>query len=283
MNGRMLRRGFIPKTDFGKTIISMDFHDWWNLDGRIYPTIQHMIDAGAVERNESGKLRLVVTPNPSFTPWYQIVPSMTRDCSLWHEVYFNNFHFVPKGCMNCWKVVIKVKSVFELFKLKDLLIELNLPSKCGVDVRKFTNSVYIGFFYTNSPAEGKVIYDKVAPVLKEAFPKAPVILKRGCTEMEMEFPPSSSWRYTPNTEHLERQLNSVFIETPNPALGPQMALLKSNIFRFWLDHAYSIGDNTWSKVLDSEGYIPPKHLYPPAETYHTKSVEEIHARLNEGG
>ena len=43
------------------------------------------------------------------------------------EIIFNDYDVIPKYCFDCYKVLITVRSVLELFKLLMIFEKLDLP------------------------------------------------------------------------------------------------------------------------------------------------------------
>jgi hypothetical protein len=117
----------------------------------------------------------------------------------------------------------------------------------------------------------------MSQALKEnGFPDAKVILKRGCTEMELKYPDSTQWVHTPQSQQLQMKLDSLIDRTEVPEL-PQENLTVQTVFRRWILRAYGIGDPTWRAALQYEGYEDPgEFLYQPPITYHDKTHKELY-------
>ena len=223
----------------------------------------------------NGKFRrnMVATARTD-TPWAHNTITMDRACDLWHEVYFQQFSFVPRGCRNCWKISMTLSSVYDLFLLREFQkTHLEWEGKCGVDQRRYTPARYAGFWYVPmgfSLEEARAYYETILTHLKEEFEPyvvAPwkIILKRGCTEMEQHSRrdcgvASDKWdELFSKSDPLEDCLNEVF-EADDPAIheiaqNPSVAI---HIERFWIEWAFAIGDATvW--LLDSEKTLLDKN------------------------
>ena len=62
----------------------------------------------------------IVTTTPSKSvdaPWYYTRQHPELNCNLWHHITFRVFDILPQGCMSCWKVVVRPRTVKELFML----------------------------------------------------------------------------------------------------------------------------------------------------------------------
>ena len=70
--------------------------------------------------------------------------------------------WVPSKCMGCWKVVVRLKTLKQLFSLLQLQMRMGRPSKCGIEVRESVNGLYGGYFYNHSLEEGLECYSAVA-------------------------------------------------------------------------------------------------------------------------
>jgi len=140
-------------------------------------------------------------------------------------------------------VVIKPRNLKELLKLTDILHERQFPSKLGIDRRDYTYGPWAGFVYGDSIEEGQKYARKLRKLLDERIsPDVPLILKRGCTEMEA-IKPSNEWdEMSPEEVLLERRLNDSFEFEENETR--HSAWMIEDIKYRWLRHAIQIGDPT---------------------------------------
>lgn len=53
-------------------------------------------------------------------PWVSSGIDTYRDCSVWHEFVFQRYHVIHPGCMACWKIVYKPKTLEETFAILKL-------------------------------------------------------------------------------------------------------------------------------------------------------------------
>jgi hypothetical protein len=124
--------------------------------------------------------------------WCHPKQDRTRKCFHYMQLLFDKCKMIAKRCFNCWKVVVRPRTVEELFKLLDLEIDYvriyDKPCKCGIETRDFVEGLYGGYFYNDSLQEGKECYEIVRKMVSERIsPDIVVALKRGCTEYELEF------------------------------------------------------------------------------------------------
>jgi len=193
-------------------------------------------------------------------PWIFAGPHPhTPNCSLWNQFYFSKFGLIPRYCRTrCHKVVVKPRTVKELFLVHEVQKALNHPGKCGVDTRPYTNAAYAGFWYCRSMEEGRERYKEVREHLDQYLPDGrniPLILKKGCTEMEdprNKGGKSSDQWGEPNQEEtdFEDRLDHMFSRHDPHVTQPEW--LKQKIQLDWLEYAYSIGDSTYKEVIPTD-------------------------------
>lgn len=282
----MMRSARLKKSAAGSTPGSLMYNDFWNEDPRIANIITQLARRQGIEQTAHGKLRLRTSPDSVSAPWYFIRHGSNRDCLLWHDLFFNEFGIIHSACMSCWKVVIythkdpEKQTVIDLFRLQEVLLKLQLPSKCGCDVRNYTRARYAGFIYGDSLEQGLKHHAIVSAELKDIFPDANIILKRACTEYELRHPNSNEWRCSEAQLEFEEKLSDIFASTEvNNHLTTDFA--QAQVRRVWIEYAYGIGDSTWREALIRCGYEDPgPDLYPPLVTYHDKTPEQLAEMFN---
>jgi len=248
-------------------------YQFLHFDEKYRKVIRELISSGQFKINASGKLEPADPKGILNSPWIFIGPRARRKhCQIWNAIYCGKFGIIPRVCrFYCWKTVIKPRNVLELFKLVDVLTLLNLPSKCGADRRNYTYGAWAGFVYADSLEEGKEYYRQVRKAVDKAIsPEVEVILKRGCTEMEM-LKPSNQWDNWPEEERqLEWQLDDLFCL--NEINFSQSQWLINDIKEGWILRAIEIGDPTARQAL--ELYSGQKDLWDKIVshpiTYHDK-------------
>lgn len=206
------------------------------------------------------------------TPWISQCQTEERKCNLW-GVYFNNYGIISQGCLKCYKIVMSIPTIRDLFQVLAYQKDEKITCKCGIERRKYVGKVgkYGAYWYTplgGGIEEGRKIYSRV----KEKF-SFPLILKRGCTEFEMMYHPSSKWdeiakeRDWVTTEML---LDSLFVADPM-ALRVEMntpKLLEMSIIRRWVEYAFEHGDETYLDFTDN------RPLKIDLQTYHKEEKDD---------
>jgi len=252
-----------------------------NLEGSYYQAVSDsdiitkfrpLLQSGGWKlRDEDGKICATGVGMTWDTPWHHVVHDAFFDCQRWHKILFDLFSvtmppgsgFVPSSCQQCWKVVVRPKTLLGLFSLLDLQKFLALPSKCGIETRNYVNGLYGGYFYNHSLEFGlenyKLVREKVneTPHLGE---DTSVVLKRACTEFEMRLGDSSEWKVTPKQLQIETTVNKWFVR--NNVVREQPAHAIANVHRKWIEYAYSNGDETYKHFTGG------KPLYKAVKTYH---------------
>jgi len=205
------------------------------------------------------------------TPWHHVKHHPDLDCNFWHKILFDMVsmklpekdRFVPSECQKCYKVVVKPKTVKQLFVLVELEKALGLPSKAGIEIRQTVPRLYGGYFYNIGLDQGKECYKTVRETV-DAFPglgpDVDVILKRACTEYEHELGPSDKWEITQQQIVIEKFINRYFGRDDHHRIQPDHAI--TYVHRTWIEWAYQNGDDTYLEFTNG------KPLYEPYVTYH---------------
>lgn len=210
-------------------------------DERFNKKIEKLIERGEFKIGPSGRL---IAGNPQGAkniPWIFLnLNTRHKFCGIWNSIYCGRFHLIPSPCrFGCWKVVIKPKTLKELFVVYEVLKSLDLPSKCGMDLRDYTYGAWAGFIYADTLPEGRRYYQAIRELISDDIS---IILKRGCTEME-RLKPSLLWdNFSQDDLFKEQQLNDVF--EFSEMHFTQGEWLKARIKERWIRHAIAIGDTT---------------------------------------
>lgn len=191
-------------------------------------------------------------------PWVYVQSDPCARCDLYHRVFFNVLDHIHSYCRECWKVVVRPQTLVQLFDLYELERELGVPCKCGIELRDSVEGLYGGYFYTRSKEEGLERYKQVRKLVDEYLsPDVPVILKRYCTEFELNGPirkghgPSDK---TPNCTKEELDMEQ-YIEAHFPKIGynnKQPKHLIASVMKRWIHHAFSHGDMTYKEFTNGE-------------------------------
>lgn len=216
-------------------------------------------------------------------PWIFIGnDSRNKFCGMWNPTFTRQFGIIPTACrFSCWKVVIKPRNVKETFECYEILLTLNLPSKIGIDKRTYTFGPWAGFVYCNSLRNGRRTHKHVRAHIPEEIP---VILKRGCTEMEMLLP-SNLWDQMSHADiEKEEYLNDMFAFREERFY--QSDWWKSEIKERWIEHAIGIGDPTARETFEKYAADPTAwdRIVAHSVTYHEEEDDdENEAEASSGG
>ena len=246
----------------------------------IRPIIQFLKHAANYHIGPDGKVHTTMWGVEPDTPWIHNNSDPAKDCGLWHNIMFDLYGFIPTPCMECWKLVVVMDTVEQLFDMDEMQVELGEYSKCGIEVRDYTPRLYGAYFYNSSLDDGQERYHQVihaiknrpilAPLLDDrdddGFPKK-VFLKRSCTEFERKFPKSNNWVATAEQVEMEKKIIDLF-DRSFP-LSQQLPNQKPHVYRKWIEFAAAHGDKTYMKFTDG------KPLFPAPVTYHKLDLTKL--------
>ena len=254
----------------------MSYYD--DLKGRnIVRLLQPFLKTGVLDmRGSDGKFvaNLKVAWD---SPWAHTRNSYETNCFWWKDVLFHGIverhvpkerQFVPIGCQNCFKVVVRPKTLEGLFTLERIQHRLDRPSKCGIETRSTVFGNYGGYFYNRGLQAGLECYNEVRQAVDEEIGvDTKVILKRGCTEMELSVGRSDDWEIKPEQAAFEARFNTLILN--DLPVFSQADHVKDEVRQKWIERAYDVGDET---VLHYNGGEP---LFPDYVTYHHLATEDI--------
>lgn len=219
-------------------------------------------------RESDGKICARSRSMSAYTPWVHVKHEMNQYCDIWHHVIFDRLGFVPTACRDCYKVVVQPKTLLQLFDLYELMKELDLPSKCGVEMRRTDTRCYGGYFYCRGINQGKERFSLVRSAIDadpNLGPDVPVILKRYCTEYEVgpegKGPSDQLPPLTEDESFIEQYLiDNIEHRTASPIGQPEH--LVASVMVLWIWQAYQIGDETY------KAFTAGSPLVAPVVTYH---------------
>lgn len=244
-----------------------------------------------VVRDSDGKLENGPASQAWDVPWHFVVAKGVLNCQLWSKVMFSVIFkklpkeitggkiWVPIGCQNCWKVVARPKTLKQLFAVVDLQKRLGYHAKCGIEHRAHVFGLYGAYWYNRSQEEGIEKYKLVRKAIDEdplLGPDVSVILKRGCTEMELSAGRSDEYEITDVQRYVEDLINECFNTDIINRKQPPWAV--DYVHARWIEYAYQWGDETALEFLS-----PDRPMYTPLVTYHHLAEEGQDASGGQSG
>jgi hypothetical protein len=200
------------------------------------------------------------------TPWIHQHNFEQKECERWHSLWFPITHKVPSYCKNCWKVVVDIPTVKELFDLYELQKGLGHPCKCGIELRPTDARRYGGYFYSWGKEEGLACYQKVRQAVNEQIGEhINVFLKCACSEYEIECGPPDDWEVTPQQLKVEQMFKNYVVTSD--VKFPQHPHMIAYVMLKWLHHAAHIGDMTYKECTNGQPILLTM------KTYH-KEIED---------
>lgn len=205
------------------------------------------------------------------TPWVYVQTDPEARCDVFHRVFYNILDHIPTYCRNCWKVVVRPKTLVQLFDLYEIQKEMGVPCKCGIERRDSVHGLYGGYFYTRSKEEGQKRYEEVRSLVDTYIdPDTTVLLKRYCTEFElgghMGVKGQGDSSEMPDTTQEEKAMED-YILAHFPKVGyssqPSKHLI-ATVMNRWIHYAYKHGDESYKAFTGGES------LFPSYTTYHEK-------------
>lgn len=174
---------------------------------------------------------------------------------------FCDFDVIPAYCFDCYKILIELRTVVELFKLLMVFEKIKLPwdntRKCMIDPRGFSSVKYKGFIYCRTLEE----VNKLCTVVRETVatdisPDISVKVKRGCSEYAQKYPKyaeissdKENFKYRKDWKFYEEFADKYWIfednidfDIDNNQPDPMMELFA---LQYWLRHAATTGDNSY--------------------------------------
>lgn len=218
-------------------------------------------------------------------PWIYTNPNPKMYCHFYMDGVFQHLKFVHSRCMNCWKIVVKMHTVVQLFKLYEWQKKWTNDCKkkdrfckCGVEERPWVHYQYGGYFYNEGKEQGLMRHEQVYREMRNLFGnvsdipgswtdgKIEVILKRYCTEFEATLGPTDQYVRPPAADAMESHLDQCFnLSKMTPGQPP---FVISHVQRRWLEFAWDRGDTT-AAIFNGN-----KPFYRPVVTYHQRKDKE---------
>lgn len=190
-----------------------------------------------------------------------------------YAALFTDFDVIPKYCFDCYKVVLELSTVVELFKLLLIFERIELPRdnsrKCIIDTRKFSAAKYKGFIYCRGIEEAnelchlmqKEVADNISPDIK-------IKVQRGCSEYSQKYPEyaqissgENKFKYKKNWRFYEDFVDKHYVFEGNVDCFDEDGkgtdpLREIPAFQFWLKFAASIGDTSYLVLTKGKAISP---------------------------
>ena len=180
-----------------------------------------------------------------------------------HFKVFNTFNAIPEFCFGCFKIVIDLTNVLDLFKLyfvfDNLYLGLNNIRKVMIETRDNVSGTYKGLIYCKNVNEVNSIKEKLHKLLsKNIGNNFSISAKRGCTEFGIKYPQfkkislneSEMMKYNNTWKEKEKIIdNQIYNENSEKGLvypslkGPKLSDIL--IMKNWLIYAKKINDNSF--------------------------------------
>jgi hypothetical protein len=241
----------------------------WALRERVFKAVDTLVMARILEMPPGNAERQKFRLRPAvpkidayiFTTDAKGVREPARNCYLLKDVIFDQLGAIPTYCMtHCWKIVIKVRTVAELFALLSVMQEHAWPGKCGFDSRNYTFGNYVGFCYFESREHAEREFPARVEAVKERIPGAHLYLKRSCTEFEMRAP-SNTWNPEDPLADALAEFLATWVEWETVTHN-QTEYVVERVKSYWIERAYNLGDPTIEQVMPDY-----RKMYPQSVRY----------------
>jgi hypothetical protein len=199
-------------------------------------------------------------------PWVYVKNVEGLRCDILKGVFFDVLGHIPLQCRNCYKVVVRPRTVVELFDLYELQKIMEVPCMCGREMRPEVNGLWGGYFYCRGLEEGLQRKDEVRALIdKWISPEIPVFLKRYCTEYEINGPPSNETPHdiTEEEQEMEDRVYFLFPSRTSYTNNPEWVYLK--VMREWIEYAHAHGDNSYLELNGGESLVKQYVTYDREE------------------
>lgn len=234
---------------------------------------QSGLESGRYMLADDGKIWNTVEYNNQFqsafnTPWHFVNSLQDATCRWYHDIA-NMFGFVPTRCLNCWKVVVRPRTLQELFTLQGLMVEMaekdpECYCKCGIERRAWVFGNYGGYFYTMNKAGLHERYKQVRQLVNDRIsPDVDVIPKRYCSEFERDFGPTDQYKRSEEDDRWEKLIEKGCHMVDYPNRQPEAGVRK--VMREWIKRAWDVGDPTVFIYTDGQPLVRPVVTYYPEE------------------
>jgi hypothetical protein len=194
------------------------------------------------------------------------------DCYFQQTVLFDTVrkaigkNFVPSYCHQCWKVVVRPRTLVELFAVREVQEELGLPAKCGLDIfREYVPATYGAYWYNRSRQQAHETAALVRLTMdrhEDLGPDVPCKVKRACTEFERVCGDSNKWK-PPTVRQLEMEALIGRTIVYDYRIMPHPKALVRHVFIQWVKWAFQSGDETYKRYTDGKPVYAQPVVYDP--------------------
>ena len=144
---------------------------------------------------------------------------------------------------------------------------MDVPCKWGRELRPEVNGLWGGYFYCRGVEEGRQRYKEVRELVdKRMSPETPVLLKRYCTEFEIDGGPTSNEspdELTEEEKKIEEEVLFLFPQRGSFTNSPEW--INTKVMREWIEYAHACGDNSYLELNEGESLIKPYVKYNKEE------------------
>jgi hypothetical protein len=218
-------------------------------------------------------------------PWIYVNPDPNMYCGLYQRI-FDTAKFVPSYCMDCYKVVVKLKTVKQLFQLYEAQISVAKANgwycKCGLEARAYVPVQYGGYFYCRGLKQGQKRWRQVREMVDEHIDQGPddlsnlkdlgvaVTLKKYCTEFELQLGPTKEYKRPVHADLIEKRIASSMDKYVLKQQGQSPQYLVDHVMWKWIVYAWERGDMTCLRFNNGEPF------YRSSQTYHDELETEYY-------
>ena len=226
--------------------------------------LQPAIDSGQLRwSNEYPDKLEPMTRGALENNWVVIIQNKEQQnqCMFNSKILFNMVskyyspRLVPSYCQECWKVVTRPKTLRQLWDIYELQTAEQIPAKCGMEERSEVFGPWGAYWYTRSVEEGRALHARLSVLMD-----TPLILKRGCTEMEMNCGDSSKWEVYPEQLEIEKKFRDLIVTWKYDPVKQTDWVIR-NIKRRWIEWAWGHGDSTVFEFTDGQPLMTPYRTY----------------------
>lgn len=219
------------------------------MDLEFLKRVEQLLDNNCIA--DQGKFRIILKADPR-PPWLFVKHDAEHMCFLDRQIIFERFGIIPPRCLNCWKVVVAPRTLWEVDKIHDIMEWMDHPSKIGYESRKWTNRIYGGYFYNKSKEEGLDTLDRARELIHTyVAADVPIYLKRACTEMELSCGPTTEWNdeLDENNQTWVDYIEDKFVVHVEKRV-PQPDFVKVKVIKDMIEWAFQWGDPTVDLYTD---------------------------------